>query len=140
MRWRSLRLIDATPSTSVLGDRREGHRIAFARADPHLLEVAETVPVLGRVAHHHRHIGAAALQALGLCTVEGLAHLAPEILVGQPEHLGGGLELDLDLLLAAAERVGDVEHPGIARECTPERVGRLAQRFEILAPELDRER
>ena len=55
-------------------------------------KVAERAALVARVAGHDADVVAAALDALGLLAVEGLAHLAAEVLERQAQGLGGGLD------------------------------------------------
>jgi hypothetical protein len=115
----------------------ERHLGAVGRADAHVLQVGERAAIRLRVAHHHAHVVATALDALGLLAVEGLAHLAGEILHGQTQGLRLRQDLELDLALAGPGRVGDVDHAGVRGETLLHRLRRLDERCVPRAAQLE---
>ena len=119
------------------GDLAEGHLAAVGGADAHVLvEVAERAALVARVADHDADVVAAALDALRLLAVEGLAHLLPEVLEREAEGLGGGLDAELHLLLAGAEGVGHLVDAGVLAEPPLDVVGHRPQAAQVGAGEL----
>ena len=122
------------------GHVAEGHLHAVRGADAHVLQVSQRAPLRLRVADHHADVVAAALDALGLLAVERLADLAPQVGPGQAQRLGGGQDVELEFLLAPAERVRDVQYPGKGRERALEPGRRLAQLIHVGAAQADGQR
>ena len=118
------------------GDRAEGHLAAVGGADAHVLEVAERAPLVARVADHDADVVTAALDALGLFAVEGLPHLPAEVLEGEAEGLGGGLDAEPHLLLAGPEGVGHLVDAGVLAEPPLHLFGGRPQAVEVGAGEL----
>src|SRR5690606_16357726 len=58
----------------------------------------------------------------------------------QPERLRLAGDVEPDLRLAAAERVGDVDHAGVLGELRLDALGGLLQAVEVAAGELDVDR
>ncbi len=69
-------------------------------------------------------------------STESVAHLARQIIQGQPETARLRQQGELELLLAGAERVGDVEHAGIAAELGTQLRRGLLHAFDVLAGDL----
>ena len=112
-----------------LGDRREGNFRVVQRPEGTALPVG--------VADHHAHIVAPSLHPLDLLTVERLPHLAREIAQRDPQRLPGRQDVQLELALARAERVGDVDHAGVLDEFPADSGRDLAQLVEGIPLELD---
>ena len=105
----------------------ERYLAAVGGAEPHVLHVAEGATLLRGIANHHPHVVAAALDALRLLPVERLPHLARQVVQRESERLGRRKDVEDDLPLAGAERIGDVDHAGVAGELELQALGRVLQ-------------